>query len=82
MCELAYLTACYILGSRYHSGQWSRGYRALCLAQKRALVENSGLDIGRVAEHLDAHTLYRSGSEFRNAVAAALRRMRHSRHSL
>lgn len=86
MRHLAYLTACYILGSRYHTGQSSKGYRILCLAQERCKREHSALDIGRVIDGLYSRTdcgyTYPKGCKFRKAVAFFLRRMRHSRKSL
>ena len=82
MMHQAYLTAVYMLGTRYHSGQWSRGYQLACIAQERMNREHSCADVGRMAEHLDGHTLYSRGSPFRNAVACCLRRLRHCRHAL
>jgi hypothetical protein len=82
MVEQAYLVACYILGSRYHSGQWSKGYRLLCQASERAARNHSAWDIGRTVEQLEDHKLYRQGSEFRNMVAYFLRHMRKHRFNL
>ena len=80
MFEQAYLTACYILGSRYHSGQASKGYRLLCQASERARREHPGWRIDTSWEQL--YALYPKGGEFRNAVAFWLKSMRHSRWSL
>lgn len=45
--HLAALTAIYILARDYHSGQASKGYRLLCMAQERCLREHN-VHIGRV----------------------------------
>lgn len=87
MNHLAYLTACYILGTRYHSGQSSKGDRLQCQAQERARREHSALNLGRVVDGLYGHTFpegytYPQGCKFRRTVAHFLRRMRHSRFSL
>lgn len=81
MNHLAYLTVVYMLGSRYHSGQWSRGYRLACLASERAKREHSGLDLGRMCEQLRAHAPFQSKS-FRARVAFYLRKLRKYRYSL
>ena len=82
MNHQAFLVVCYILGSRYHSGQCSKGYALLCMAQTRAAREHSAWNVGRTVEQLDNHRLYKQGGKFRNQVAAILWRMRKHRHSL
>lgn len=82
MHHQAYLVACYMLGMQYHSGQWSNGYRLLCLADQRANREHPGWDIGRTVEQLSAGELYQHGGVFRNAVAYYLNKLRKYRHSL
>lgn len=82
MSEQAFLTVCYMLGSRYHSGQSSKGYRLLCLAERYASRNHSAWNVGRTLEHLDNHTLYPQGGAFRNCVAAILFRMRRHRFTL
>lgn len=82
MFELGYLFACYILGSRYHTGQWSTGYAMMCMASMRAKRENSALDIGRAVELLNNQRIYPKGCEPRNIVAYWLKRMRHRRNTL
>jgi hypothetical protein len=81
MQHLAFLTACYKLGTRYHTGQWSRGYRLACLASERCRREHSALNIGRVVELLDSHSRIQS-QEFRDCVAYHLRKLARHRHSL
>lgn len=78
----AYLTACYILGYRYHSGQWSKGYSLLCLALERGKRDYSGWNIGRTVEQLENHQLYCQNSKFRNMVAFFLKKMRKCRQTL
>lgn len=78
--SLAYLAACYWLGSNYHSGQWSRGYRCLCQAQQYSLREY-GVDLGRHWDQLSSHSRLQ-GQQYRNYVAYWLRRMKGSRYSL
>lgn len=82
MYHYAFLVACYILGTSYHSGQASKGYRLLCLADQRACREHTGVSIGRTVFQLQTHLLYPKGCDFRNAVAYFLKRLRHQRHSL
>lgn len=82
MYEQAFLTACYILGLRYHSGQWSKGHRLMCLAEQRGSRNHSAWDIGRTVEQLQDHQVYPRGGEFRCAVAFWLLRLRHHRESL
>lgn len=82
MQHQAFLVVCYLLGSRYHSGQWSNGYRLMCLAEKRARREHSAWNVGRTVEQLKAGKLYPKGSNFRNAVAAILWKMRKHRFYL
>lgn len=82
MHHLAYLTAIYKLGLQYHSGQWSKGYRLLCIADKRAKKYHSALDLGRIVENLDSHKFYRKGDKFRNLVAFYLNALRKYRKSL
>lgn len=82
MYEQAYLVACYMLGERYHSGQWSKGYRLLCLAEERGRRNHSCWDIGRTVEQLREHKLYRQGGDFRRAVAYMLNSLLKYRHTL
>ena len=82
MHHIAFLAVCYLLGSRYHSGQWSKGYQLLCLADQRSRREHSALNIGRVVEHLDNNTLYPKDGTFRNMVAYYLHKMRKHRFDL
>jgi len=79
MIHQAFLTACYILGSNYHSGQGSDGYRLLCLAETRAKREHSAWNIGRTVEQLDKNQLYPKGCDFRNHVAYFLKTMKKHR---
>lgn len=69
----AYLVAVYTLGCRYHSGQYSRGYRLLCLANHYA-----DCWYGRCI----TTPAFIHDPELRREVAFWLRRLRHSRHSL
>ena len=82
MIHQAFLAACYMLGVNYHTGQWSKGYRLLCLADQRAKREHSAWNVGRTVDQLAEHKLYPKGCEFRNNVAYFLRRMRKHRFSL
>ncbi len=86
MHHLAYLTACYWLGMRYHSGQWSKGYRLLCLADQRGRREHSALNIGRIAGDIEVNgrisTLHPHGGEFRRVLAYYLRKLRKYRFDL
>ena len=77
--SLSYLTACYILGTRYHSGQWSRGYSAFNIANQFALRD--GISLGRIVEQLSKHSILQS-RQFRSSVAYYLWRMKGSRTSL
>lgn len=78
----AYLVACYILGTQYHSGQFSKGYSLQCMVDEYVRREYPGWNISRTMEHLDMHTLYGKHSSFRNAVAYCLFRMRKHRSEL
>lgn len=78
----AYLTACYILGYRYHSGQWSKGYSLLCMASERGKREHSCWNVGQTMEQLEKHQLYAQNSKFRNQVAYFLKSLRKYRKSL
>lgn len=82
MYEQAYLVACYMLGERYHSGQFSKGYRLLCMAKERGRRNHSAWDIGRTVEQLREHKLYRQNEPFRRAVAYMLNQLRKYRHAL
>lgn len=82
MNSIEFLVVCYKLGVNYHSGQWSKGYRLLCLAQMRADQEHTGMNLGRTLEQLDKHTLYPKGGSFRNEISIILMKMRHYRFSL
>ena len=84
MHHLAYLMTCYILGVRYHSGQWSKGYELLCMAQERASREHSALDLGRQMENLADRNKRRRiySPEYIKAVAFWMRKMRKYRHNL
>lgn len=77
----AYLTACYILGYRYHSGQWSKGYSLLCMASERGKREHSCWNVGRTMEQLENHSPVCS-QKFRDMVAYFLKKMRKHRDSL
>jgi hypothetical protein len=82
MNELAYLYVVWRLGRDYHSGQWSRGYRILCLAEHRCAREWRGIhSLDCVDRELKEHAAYVK-PEFRSYVAFWLRRMRHSRRDL
>lgn len=81
--HLAYLLAVYYIGTRYHSGQDSKGYSLSCLAQQRASREHSALDLGRQLENLTARKSKRiHRPEFVTAVAFYLRKLRKHRFSL
>lgn len=83
MNHLAYLTAVYWLGERYHSGQGSRGYYLLCLAWQRAFREHCCVDLGRTCEQLRTHSkLYPKHTPFRREVARHLFNMRRVRNKL
>jgi hypothetical protein len=81
MYHQAFITVCYMLGARYHSGQSSKGYELLCLAQRRAVQCHSGWNVGRTVEALEwgNTTIYPKGGAFRNAVAYYLKAMKHHR---
>lgn len=80
MAELAYLTAVYKLGRDYHSGQWSKGYRLLCIADQRA--RRQGISLGRIVEQLETDRLYKKGCRFRQLVAFWLFNLRKHRTEL
>ena len=82
MYEQAYLVACYMLGERYHSGQFSKGYRLLCMAEERGRRNHSAWSVARSAYQLREHKLYRQGGDFRRAVAYMLNKLRKYRHAL
>lgn len=82
MNHQAFLVVCYILGTNYHSGQWSKGYSLLCLAEMRARREHSSWNIGRTCEQLRNHELYPKHCAFRKLVAYYLFRMRKHRTNL
>ena len=64
------IAAVYTFCAHYHSGQWSRGYRLLCRAERawrrkagigprldywESLVESSDNEVGRLYRYLEAH---------------------------
>lgn len=79
--ELAYLIAVYILGTRYHSGQASKGYRLAYIADERA--RRSGIDLGRQVENLaDRRKKKIYTKEHIKMVACCLRKLRKYRFDL
>ena len=82
MFHIAFLAVCYKLGVCYGGSEFSKGYALHSRASERASREHSALNIGRVVEHLDNHTLYGQGSNFRNSVAYILNKMRKHRFDL
>jgi len=82
MWHQAFLVACYILGFNYHSGQASKGYQLVCLAQRRGCQEHSAWSVGRTVESLNNPMIYPKAGTFRNAVAYCLRRMKIHRGSM
>lgn len=72
----AYLVALHRLGSVYHSGQWSKGYRLMCLADTYSRRWYG------IAPAWPSHFGGESNVRFRRAVAYWLRHLRHHRHTL
>lgn len=88
LSEMMYLAAIVHLGTRYHSGQWSKGYRLQCLAEKRMYREFSVsayviLRCAGLVETDDKTSYrYRKHTQPRKLLAFWLKRLRHSRRSL
>ena len=77
MHELAYLIAVYKLGSDYHSGQWSKGYRLLSLASIR--LKRTQHNSSRMYDQLfhdQKYGVYPKHSKFRSLVAYYLFKLR------
>lgn len=82
MHHYAYLTAVYWLASHYHSGQWSKGYRLMCIAQERQRQHHAGAALYRTVEQLQNDQLYTKHSDFRRVVAYYMHRLRKYRFKL
>lgn len=82
MQHLAYLIVMYKLGSDYHSGQASNGYKMMCQAQQRLAEHHNIFQPSRIVDHLRCHTLYPKGGDFRNAVAYYLKKFKKYRWKL
>lgn len=82
MHHYAYLVALYMLCEYHHSGQWSKGYHLLCLAQTRGEREHGFASVARSADQCRKWQLYKKNGEFRRAVAYYLFKLRKYRHDL